>query len=67
MFVWTLLKKQQFSSFKVLNLVLKNANFLHKQGFDDSQLSPTVGQTVAELLAVKVGDQKKVLPSDWCN
>ena len=36
------LKKQQFSTFKVRNLVLKSANLLHKRGFDDSQASTTV-------------------------
>ena len=39
---WTLLKKQQFSTFKVRNLVLKSANLLHKRDFDGSQLSITV-------------------------
>ena len=38
--VWTLLKKQQSSTFKVRNLVLKSTNLLHKRGFDDSQLPP---------------------------
>ena len=40
--VWTLLKKQQFSTFKVRYIVLKSANLLHKRGFDDSQSSITV-------------------------
>ena len=37
------LKKQYSSTFRVCNLVLKSTNLLYKQGFDDSQLSATLG------------------------
>ena len=36
------LKKQQFSTFKIRNLVLKSTNLLHKWGFDNSKSSTTV-------------------------
>ena len=40
--VSTLLEKQQFSTFKVHDLVLKSTNSIHKRGFDNSQSSATV-------------------------
>ena len=47
--------------------ILLNIDFVNKRGLDLSEevLWVSVGQRAAELQTVKVGDQKKILPSGW--